>query len=43
GDDKRFYILQSRPETTWNEDDEASANATSTSSSSTAERILDRL
>ncbi|MDQ2054579.1 PEP/pyruvate-binding domain-containing protein [Halobellus sp. H-GB7] len=43
GDDKRFYILQSRPETTWNEGDEASANATSTSSSSTAERILDRL
>ena len=42
GDDKRFYILQSRPETTWNEDDEASVSSTS-GSSSTAERILDRL
>ncbi|QCC48693.1 PEP/pyruvate-binding domain-containing protein [Halobellus limi] len=41
GDDKRFYILQSRPETTWNEDDETTT--TTTSSSSTAERILDRL
>jgi len=42
GDDKRFYILQSRPETTWNEDDEANGTSANTSSS-TAERILDRL
>ena len=42
GDDKRFYVLQSRPETTWNEDEKANETGT-TSSSSTAERILDRL
>ncbi|MFD1684110.1 PEP/pyruvate-binding domain-containing protein [Halobellus litoreus] len=42
GDDKRFYVLQSRPETTWNEDEETTETST-TSSPSTAERILDRL
>jgi pyruvate,water dikinase len=41
GDDKQFFILQSRPETTWNEEDEQQSDD-STSGSAT-EQILDRL
>ncbi|MFB6090779.1 MAG: PEP/pyruvate-binding domain-containing protein [Halobellus sp.] len=44
GDERRFYVLQSRPETTWNDEDEARRDERGTSeSSSTADRILDRL
>jgi len=45
GDDKRFFVLQSRPETAWNDEDERTRSAGSGpgSSSSAADRILDRL
>ncbi|MFC4248316.1 PEP/pyruvate-binding domain-containing protein [Natribaculum luteum] len=47
GDDKRFYVLQSRPETTWNKEKEAKSDEQqskpSSGSQSTADRILDCL
>ncbi|ARS88754.1 PEP/pyruvate-binding domain-containing protein [Natrarchaeobaculum aegyptiacum] len=47
GDGKEFYVLQSRPETSWNDEvDETSTSASSNptlSNDSAAEQILDRL
>lgn len=43
-DDKKFYVLQSRPETTWNDEaDESESEASRRTDASTADRILDRL
>jgi len=44
GDEKQFYILQSRPETTWNDDEDAESNdQQNDGTQNTADRILDRL
>lgn len=43
GDDKQFFILQSRPETTWNEEDEQQSADSTNASDSTSDRILDHL
>lgn len=43
GDDKQFFILQSRPETTWNEEDEQQSDGSTSTSDNATERILDHL
>ncbi|MFC6722924.1 PEP/pyruvate-binding domain-containing protein [Halobium palmae] len=43
GDDKQFFILQSRPETTWNEEAEQQETENSSDSSTATDQILDHL
>jgi pyruvate,water dikinase len=43
GDDKQFFILQSRPETTWNEEDEQPSEDDSSTSGSSVDQVLDYL